>query len=73
MTRKGDLMRSGPTRVYTNDPECLVIVYDLNQPDGPAALQRQRDALAGYTNVEELAENRIALIVHPGWVSRSVA
>ena len=66
-------MSSGPTPVYLNDPECLIVLYDLNQPDGPAALQRQRDTLAGYTNVEELAENRIALIINPGWVSRPAA
>ena len=54
-------------------PECLVIIFDLSEPDGEAALQRHRGALAGYTNVEELAESRVALVVHPGWVSRPAA
>jgi hypothetical protein len=50
------------------NPECLIILYDLREPDGAAALQRQRHALLGYTNVEKLDEHCVALIVHPGWL-----
>jgi hypothetical protein len=66
-------MRSAPRPVYLNDPECLVVIFDLANPDGPAALDRQRDAIAGYTSVEALDENRVALIVRPGWASEPAA
>jgi hypothetical protein len=59
--------------LYMSNPECLLVLFDLAQPDGPAALQRQRDALAGHTTVEDLGENMVALIVYPGWVSRAAA
>jgi hypothetical protein len=60
-------MTLAPESFYTN-PECLLIFYNLDEAGGEAALQRQRDALAGHTSVEELAENRVVLVVYPGWV-----
>jgi len=49
------------------------VLFDLNEPDGPAALDRQRDALGEYTDIEALDENRVALIIRPGWVSEPAA
>jgi hypothetical protein len=58
-----------PKPLYLNDPECLIVIFDLAEPDGPAALDRQRAAMTGYTSTEALDENHVALIVRPGWVS----
>jgi hypothetical protein len=55
--------------LYPSHPECLVVIFDLTEPDGAAAFHRQRDALAEHTSVEALDENHAALIVWPGWVS----
>jgi hypothetical protein len=55
------------------DPECLIVFFDLAEADGRAALVRQRAAMAGYTSVEALDENHVALIVRPGWVSELAA
>jgi hypothetical protein len=62
-----------PRALYPTNPECLIIIFDMADPDGPAALERQRAALSGYTEVETLDENRVALIVLPGWVSEPAA
>ena len=62
-----------PRGLYPTDPECLIVVFDLAEADGPAALDRLRDAIAGYTSVEALDENSVALIVCPGWLSEPAA
>jgi hypothetical protein len=62
-----------PTPVYLSNPECLIVIFDLADPDGPATLGRQRDAMGGYARNETLDENRVALIVRPGWASEPVA
>ena len=62
-----------PRPLYLNDPECLIVIFDLAEPDGRAALDRQRGAMAGYMSTEALDENRVALIVRPGWVSEPAA
>jgi hypothetical protein len=62
-----------PRALYSTDPECLIIIFDIAHPDGPAALEKQRAALSGYTEVETLDEKRVALIVRPGWVSEPAA
>jgi hypothetical protein len=59
--------------LYPSHPECLMFIFDLADPDGPAALDRQRDAMAGYASIEALDESRVALIVRPGWVSEAAA
>jgi hypothetical protein len=60
-----------PEPLYPTDPECLVVIFDLSEPDGAASLHRQRDALAGYASIEDFGENCVALIIHPGWVLRA--
>jgi hypothetical protein len=62
-----------PRGLYPTDPECLIVVFDLADADGPAALDRQRDAIGGYTTVEALDENSVALIIRPGWLSEPAA
>jgi hypothetical protein len=59
--------------LYVSHPECLIVIFDLAEPDGPAALERQRDALARYTSIETPDEAHVALIVRPGWVSQAAA
>jgi hypothetical protein len=55
--------------LYPSDPEFLLMVFDLREPDGAASLHRQRDALASYSDIEVLDEDHLALIVRPGWAS----
>jgi hypothetical protein len=62
-----------PDALYLNDPECLLIVFDLRAPGAAAALDRQRVRWAEYSDVEALDEDHFALIVWPGWVSESAA
>jgi hypothetical protein len=68
MTLAPDALYPTPT-----DPECLVVVFNLTEPDGSASLERQRAALAGHTSIETLDERCVVLIVFPGWVSRAAA
>ena len=60
-------MAATPHQLYLNDPECLIVIVDLAEPDGPAALYRQRAALGEYTDIEALDADHFALIVFPGW------
>jgi hypothetical protein len=62
-----------PRELYATHPECLIVLFDLLEDEGPAALARQRDGIAGYTSVEALDENCVALIIRPGWVSEPAA
>ena len=55
------------------NPECLVVIFDLREPSGPAELHRQRAAWAQYTDIEALDEHHFALILRPGWASEAVA
>lgn len=59
--------------LYPTHPECLIVIFDSTHPDGPAALHKQRAALAGYTSVEILDESCVALVVYPGWAARAAA
>jgi hypothetical protein len=59
-----------PNQLYLTDPECLIMIFDLAEPGGAAALYRHLETLAGYTSIEVLDEKHVALIVRPGWVSR---
>ncbi len=62
-----------PEPLYPSHPECLIFIFDLNEPDGAAALHRQRAALGEYTDIEVLDEDHFALIVFPGWASEPAA
>ena len=68
MTPKGDLV-TAPPLLQLNDPEFLLVVFDLSIPGGAVALARQRAAWPDYCDVEVLDEDRSALIVRPGWVT----
>ncbi len=67
MTPKGDLVTASPL-LYLTHPECLVIAFDLREPDGPAELRRLRAALRNHADVETLDEDHLVLVVRPGWV-----
>jgi hypothetical protein len=58
-----------PEVLYLNDPECLVTVFDVRDPDAAAALHRQSVRWSEYSDMESLDEDHFALIVHPGWAS----
>jgi hypothetical protein len=62
-----------PERLYLNHPECLVVLFDLREPGGPAELHRQRAAWAEYSVIEALDEDHLALIIRPGWASEAAA
>ncbi len=59
--------------LYAAHSECLIIIFDLRLPDGHAQLHRQRVALAGHTDVEDLDEDHRVLIIRPGWISEAAA
>jgi hypothetical protein len=58
-----------PERVYLNDPECLLLVFDLRQPGVAEALHNQRAAWPEYSDIEALDEDHFALLMRPGWAS----
>ena len=62
-----------PKKVYLNEPECLLVIFDLRIPGGASELERQRAAWPYYSDVEVLDEGHRALIVRPGWVSERAA
>jgi hypothetical protein len=59
--------------LYLSDPEFLLVVFDLREPDGAASLHRQHAALAAYSDIETLDEDHFILIVRPGWASEPAA
>ena len=59
-----------PEALYSVEhPECLVVLFDLREPGGAAALDRQRRALRANSDIEVLDKDHRALIVYPGWVA----
>lgn len=66
-------MMIAPDPLYSNHPECLVVLFDLSHPNGPAELHHHRAALAEYADIEALTEDVFALIVRPGWASEPAA
>ena len=62
-----------PDVLYLQNPEYLVVLFDLREPGGPAELHRQRAAWAEYSDIEALDEHRFALIIRPGWASEAAA
>ncbi len=63
-------MATSPERILTH-PECLVILFSLDEPGGRESLNRQRAAWPEHASVEELDKNHFALTVRPGWVLES--
>ena len=59
--------------VYPNDPECLVVTFDVRTPEAAAALHRQRVVLAGYLDIEILVQDPFALGIRLGRASNSAA
>jgi hypothetical protein len=47
--------------------ECLVVVFDLREPDGPSELHKQRAAWAEYSDIEALDEHHFALVIRLDW------
>jgi hypothetical protein len=58
-------MDTSPQRILQH-PECLVVVFALDEPGALEALKQQRVAWPRYTTLEALDEDHFALIVHPG-------
>jgi hypothetical protein len=71
-TPKGDLV-TAPPLMYLNDPESLLVVFDLSIPGGADALDQHRAALRGNCDTEILDEHHRALIIRPGGVSGRAA
>jgi hypothetical protein len=65
------MIRAEP--VYLNNPETLVVVFDVRETGGAAALHKQHAVLADFADIEALEEDHFALIVRPGWVSEAAA
>lgn len=59
--------------VHPNDPECLVVTFDVRKPEAAAALHRQRVVLAGHLDIKILVQNPFASIIRLGWASNFAA
>jgi hypothetical protein len=62
-----------PDALYLHDPECLVSIFDLREPDAAQMLSRERALWPRHTEVEILKEVHAAVIRRPGWVSEPAA
>ena len=62
-----------PDALYLNDPECLIILFDLREPCAAEILGRERALWPEHTDIEVLDEFHAALIRWPGWVSEPAA
>ncbi len=71
-TPKGDLVKAPPL-MYLDDPEVLLVVFDLSVPGGADALARHLAAWSDRCDVEVLDECRRALVIRPGWVPERAA
>ena len=68
-------MTAPPQRLYLNlnHPECLVVIFDLREPDAASELHGQRAAWAEYSDIEALDQHHFCLIIRPGWASEAAA
>jgi hypothetical protein len=55
------------------DPESLVVVFDLREPDGPSELHNQRAIWAEYSDIEALDEHHFVLLIRPGGALEAAA
>jgi hypothetical protein len=46
--------------------ECLVVIFDLRDPDAVARLRRERAAWQERSDIEALDEDHFALVIKPG-------
>ena len=61
------------SQLYPHDPECLIILFDLQHPGSQERLRRERDAWRGFARVERLTEDYSVLIILPGGAARLAA
>ena len=62
-----------PQTLYLDNPEDLIVTFDLRRPGSAAALHRQRARWTQYSDLEALDGDQFALVVRPGWVSEEAA
>ena len=62
-----------PPLMYLDDPEVLLVVFDLGVLGRADALARQRAAWSDRCDAEVLDECHRALVIRPGWVPERAA
>jgi hypothetical protein len=60
-------MDTSPELIVTH-PECLLILFSLDEPGGWESLNQQRAAWSQHASEEDLDKNHVALVLRPGWV-----
>jgi hypothetical protein len=62
-----------PRPSYQNDPECLITLFDLRQPEAVEQLHRGRAIWQEDSDIEALDEDHFILVVRPGAARRLAA
>jgi hypothetical protein len=55
-----------PRKLYLNGSRYLITLIDLERPDAAERLSRELAGWRGFVRTEELADDRVALLMRPG-------
>lgn len=66
-------MSLAPQQLYLSDPECIIVLFDLRDPEAVKQLHRERWAWRELSDIEALSEDCFALILRPGGAQRLAA
>jgi hypothetical protein len=62
-----------PRPLYLSDPECLIVLFDLREPEAVEQLHRGRAIWQGDSDIEALDEDHFILVIRPGAARRLAA
>ena len=62
-----------PHQLYPNNHECLIILFDLRNPEAVELLHRERATWQELSVIEALSEDCFALILRPCVAQRLAA
>ena len=61
------------SELYSETPECLIVLFSSGYRGTEERLQREQEAWYGSARIERLAEGHSALIIRPGCAMRLVS
>ncbi len=66
-------MPAPPQRLYPSDPECILIVFDLRDPEACEQVHRLRAVWQAESDLEALGPDHMVVILFPGATQRLAA
>ena len=66
-------MTLAPKSLYVSDPECIVILFDLREPEASEQVHHLRAVWQADSNLEALGRDHMIVFLFPGAVRRLAA